>query len=86
MESGAGDGGRPVVVEETGVRLEGRKVGAVNVEGLDFVAVGTPGLKLIAILKNTDIICGRRPIHAEDRSVLVYAQCPEGILCGVDGR
>lgn len=40
VEGGARDGRRSVVVQEARVRLKGRQVFAINVEGLHFVAVG----------------------------------------------
>lgn len=39
MERRAGDGRRAIMVEETGVGFVGGEVTAVDVEGLDFVAV-----------------------------------------------
>lgn len=48
VECRAGDRGGAVVMEETGVRLEGGEVCAVRVESLDLVAVGAPsGLQLV---------------------------------------
>lgn len=38
MESGACDRGGTVLVEEARVRFEGGEIGAVEVEGFDFVA------------------------------------------------
>jgi class 3 adenylate cyclase len=49
VEGRAGDGGRAVLVEETRVGLEGGEVCAVNIVGLDFVAVGSPvKMRLVA--------------------------------------
>ena len=44
MECGACDRRRAVVMEETRVRLERRQIGAVNVESLDFMAVGAAAI------------------------------------------
>jgi hypothetical protein len=42
VEGRTGDGRRAVVVKEARVRLEGGEVCAINVVGLDFVAVCAP--------------------------------------------
>ena len=46
MESGADDGGGAVVMQEARVGLEGREVGAIDVERLDFVAVCAPRVEV----------------------------------------
>lgn len=46
MKSGAGNRGRTVMVKKAGVRFESRKVSAINIEGLHFVAVGAPGRRV----------------------------------------
>ena len=43
MEGSAGNGRGSVVMKEARVWLERRKIGAIHVESLDFVAVCTPG-------------------------------------------
>lgn len=52
VESRAGDRRGAVVMEETGVWFEGREVGAVRVEGLDFVAVGTPNKSQLVVVRH----------------------------------
>lgn len=42
VEGCAGDGGGAVVMKEARVRLKGGEICAVNIIGLDFVAVGSP--------------------------------------------
>jgi hypothetical protein len=42
VEGRAGDGGGAVMVKEARVRLKGGEVCAINIVGLDFVAVGAP--------------------------------------------
>ena len=42
MEGGARNWGGAVVVEEARVWLERRKIGAVHIKSLDFVAICTP--------------------------------------------
>lgn len=42
MEGSAGNGRGSVVMKEARVWLERRKIGAIHVESLDFVAVCTP--------------------------------------------
>lgn len=54
VEGRAGDGGRAVVVEETRVGLEGGEVCAIDVVGLDFVAVGAPVRKRL-VKKNREL-------------------------------
>lgn len=43
MEGSAGNGGGSVVMKEARVWLESRKIGAIHVESLNFVAICTPG-------------------------------------------
>lgn len=50
VESRAGDRRGAVVMEETGVRFEGREVCAVRVECLDFVAVGAPSKPQLVVV------------------------------------
>lgn len=42
VEGCAGDGRGAIMVEKAGVRLKGGEIGAVHVESLDLVAVGSP--------------------------------------------
>jgi hypothetical protein len=52
VEGRADDRGGAVVMEETGVRLEGGEVCAVRVEGLDFVAVGAPRRPQLVVVRH----------------------------------
>lgn len=87
MEGGASDWRGAVVVEETRRWLEAGEVGAVDIEGLDLMAIGTPKernqhKKQMVIWRPTGM---RNDIHAEDGSMLVDTQCSKSILSGIDG-
>lgn len=43
VESGVGNRGRPVMMEEARVRFIRGQISAIHIERLDFVAVGAPG-------------------------------------------
>ena len=70
------------MAEETRVRFECRQVGAIHIEGLDFVAVRSPAFEVSFVMNN-----GGRGlnVHAEDRSVFVNTQGSKSVLGGVYG-
>lgn len=73
MESSAGDRGRAVVMEEAWVWLECGQVGAIHIEGLDFMAVCAPGIWVSSNDPST-AEGNEYDLHAENRGMFMHTQ------------